>query len=411
MPRRRAALAVSVFSLLTLIAAVTPVRAQTDVDDARRAAEDAASDAEGAFEIVDAAVAERAAIELRLFEVLDRYQANAERLAETWASLERLSNTLAVAEARQESTRDSFETQAVAAYMDAVGSTAVIVIDSGTIESAMVAQETLGRSTRETLALLDGFLAFRDQVDEIRTTTAARAEETAAVQAELDADAAELEELFAAANAEVSAAYRQALEAEARLADATEALQAAQQAATTSVAPPAPETTTTTAAPDTSSTTVPTTTSTAEPSTSTTSTTSATTTTAPSSTTSTTTPVTTTSTTTPPDSWPPIPINSATYSWRPLLEAHFAQDLVLDALVIIQCESVGDSEAVNPYSGASGLFQFMPGTWAVASVEAGVGDRSVFDGEANIIAASWLAEYYRSRGLDPWRPWSCRTFL
>ena len=51
MPRRRAALAVGVFSLLTLVSVVTPVRAQTDVDDARRAAEDAAADAEGAFEI------------------------------------------------------------------------------------------------------------------------------------------------------------------------------------------------------------------------------------------------------------------------------------------------------------------------------------------------------------------------
>ncbi len=80
-------------------------------------------------------------------------------------------------------------------------------------------------------------------------------------------------------------------------------------------------------------------------------------------------------------------------------------------MYIMQCESLGDPEAVNPYSGASGLFQFMPGTWAVASVKAGVDDRSVFDGEANIIAASWLAEYYRSRGLDPWRPWTCRYYL
>jgi hypothetical protein len=401
MPRRRAALAVSVFSLLTLVAAVTPVRAQTDVDDARRAAEEAASDAESAYEIVDTAVAERAAIEAQLFEVLDRYQANAERLAETWQSLDRLTDTLAVAEARQESTRDSFETQAVAAYMDAVGSTAVVVIDSGTIESAMVAQETLGRTTREALSQLDGFLAFRDQVEEIRAATAARADETASAQADLDADAAELEELFAAANAEVSAAYRQALEAEARLADATDVLQAARQTTTTTT-PPAATTTTTTAATGTTTTTtaaIGTTT----PGSSTTSSTTV----PPTTTTTATTPTTTSA----PESWPPIPISSATYGWRPLLEAHFASDLVLDALVIIQCESVGDPDAVNPYSGASGLFQFMPGTWAVASVEAGVGSRSVFDGEANIIAASWLAEYYRSRGMDPWRPWACRTYL
>ena len=98
-------------------------------------------------------------------------------------------------------------------------------------------------------------------------------------------------------------------------------------------------------------------------------------------------------------------------AWRPLLEQYFAADLVLDALVIIQCESLGNENAINPYSGASGLFQFLSGTWAVASVQAGVGDRSVFDGEANVIAASWLAEYYRNRLGEPWRPWSCRVYL
>ncbi len=395
MSRRQAALAVSVFSFLTLALVVTPVRAQTDIDDARRQEERAAADAEGAFEIVDAAVAERAAIEAELFEVLDRYQANAERLAETSAALDGLNDTLAVAEARQEATRDSFEAQAVAAYMNAVGSTAVIVIDTGSIESAMVAQETLGRSSRATLAVLDGFLAFRDQVDEIRDATAARAEQAAEVQTDLDGDAAELERLFATANADVAAAYQQALEAEARLTSATETLQTARQTTTTTTAPPA-DSTSTTASPTTTTTTNPT----APEANATTSTT----------TTTTSTTTTTTSTTAPP-SWPPIPINSATYGWRQMLEAHFAADLVLDALVIIQCESVGDPSAVNPYSGASGLFQFMPGTWAVASVEAGVGDRSVLDGEANIIAASWLAEYYRSRGFDPWRPWSCRSLL
>jgi len=98
-------------------------------------------------------------------------------------------------------------------------------------------------------------------------------------------------------------------------------------------------------------------------------------------------------------------------AWKPLVEKYFAPDLVLDALVIMQCESLGDPNALNPYSGAAGLYQFMPGTWAVASVQAGVGDRSVFDGEANIIAASWLAEYYREHVGDPWRPWSCRSYL
>jgi soluble lytic murein transglycosylase-like protein len=84
---------------------------------------------------------------------------------------------------------------------------------------------------------------------------------------------------------------------------------------------------------------------------------------------------------------------------------------VNEALAIIQCESGGDPGIVNPYSGAAGLFQFLPGTWAAASVSAGVGGRSVFDGEANIIAAAWLSGYYASKGYSPWQPWSCRRYL
>lgn len=385
MSRRRAALAMSVFPLvaLSVFAAVSPVRAQTEVERAE-------SQADAAYQIVDAAVNEREAVEAALFAALDRYQANAVLLAELSSSLAALNETLAISEARQESTRDTFETQAVAAYISAVGSTSVLLLDAGSVESVMVTQETLGRSLRQTLTDLDTFLAFGNEIESLRESTASTADQTSASHEQLQQDAVDLQELFASANADVAAAYAAALDAETQLANA----RAAVAAAPSSTQPSAPPTTAAT----------PVTTSTGS---------SSTTTTVGSSTTvatnTTTTPPTTTSTA--PSAWPPISINSATMAWRPLLEQHFAADLVLDALVIIQCESLGDPSAVNPYSGASGLFQFMPGTWAVASVEAGVGSQSVLNGEANVIAASWLAEYYRSRGFDPWRPWSCRTHL
>ena len=394
MSRRRAALAMSVFSLFTLsvFAAVSPVRAQADVDRAE-------SQADTAYQIVDAAVNEREEVEAALFNALDRYQSNAVLLAELSSSLSALNETLAISEARQESTRDTFETQAVAAYISAVGSASVLVLDSGSVESAMVTQETLGRSIRQTLTDLDTFLAFGNEIESLRASTASKADQTSASHAQLQLDAVELQELFAAANADVAAAYAAALDADARVADAREAAAAALQATTSTQ----PRSTSTTAA------------TIATSSTSSTGASSPTTSVGPSTTvapiTTTTTSAAPTTTSAPPSAWPPIPINSATMSWRPLLEQHFSADLVPDALVIIQCESVGNPSAVNPYSGASGLFQFMPGTWAVASVEAGVGSQSVFDGEANIIAASWLAEYYRSRGFDPWRPWSCRSHL
>jgi soluble lytic murein transglycosylase-like protein len=81
------------------------------------------------------------------------------------------------------------------------------------------------------------------------------------------------------------------------------------------------------------------------------------------------------------------------------------------ALRIIQCESLGDPEAYNPYSGASGLFQFLPSTWASTSPKAGFPDASVFDPVANIGAAAWLANRYDALGMSYWQPWSCRRVL
>ena len=93
--------------------------------------------------------------------------------------------------------------------------------------------------------------------------------------------------------------------------------------------------------------------------------------------------------------------------WRGLVSAYFPSAWVEPALRIIQCESLGDPEAYNPYSGASGLFQFLPGTWAVIASKAGFGGASAFDPEANIGTAAWLAAYYQSLGRNPWTPWYC----
>lgn len=393
MSRRRAVLALSVFSLVasSIIGVVTPVRAQTGVDEANADADRAAEAVDAAFRVVDETVAERDQVEERLFEVLDRYSVNSARLAELSGQLARLDDSLAMTEARAIVTRDLFEIQAVAAYIQAVSTDGTVIFDSATVERAMVAGETLRRSSEETLSAMDRYLAFTQELQSLRQQAASQREETEEVRSQLAEDSDALEQLFATANEQVAAAYAQARLAEEQLARAVDDVRAAELAESEQTDPVEPATATT-------PTTTPSTTAPA-----------ITTTTAPDS--STTTTPTTTSTTTPPSEWPPITIGSATLSWRPLLEQHFAADLVLDALVIIECESLGDPDAVNPYSGASGLFQFMPGTWAVASVQAGVGDRSVFDGEANIIAASWLAEYYRSRDYDPWRPWSCRRYL
>lgn len=99
--------------------------------------------------------------------------------------------------------------------------------------------------------------------------------------------------------------------------------------------------------------------------------------------------------------------------WRPLIERYFPRERVDEALQIMACESRGDPEAKNPYSTASGLFQFLEGTWPGAARGAGFGDADRFDPEANIAAAAWLVQH--SIRIDhpngPWGHWACRTVL
>ena len=70
-------------------------------------------------------------------------------------------------------------------------------------------------------------------------------------------------------------------------------------------------------------------------------------------------------------------------------------------LRVAWCESRYNPNAVNP-SGASGLFQFMPATWAANSVRAGFAGASVFDPAAAANVAAWMF----ARGSAG--QWTCR---
>lgn len=102
---------------------------------------------------------------------------------------------------------------------------------------------------------------------------------------------------------------------------------------------------------------------------------------------------------------------AAVERWRDDVSRYFPASRVNEALAIIQCESLGDAEAYNPYSGASGLFQFLPSTWAATAPKAGFGGSEPFDGAANIGTAAWLAQRYENLGMGFWSPWSCRRVL
>lgn len=74
--------------------------------------------------------------------------------------------------------------------------------------------------------------------------------------------------------------------------------------------------------------------------------------------------------------------------------APLGQSAVSWAERVAMCESGDNPYARNP-SGASGLFQFMPSTWAGTPYASS----SVFDPVANARAAAWL---YARRGASAW---------
>ena len=71
-------------------------------------------------------------------------------------------------------------------------------------------------------------------------------------------------------------------------------------------------------------------------------------------------------------------------------------------LRVAWCESRYNAYAVNARSGAAGLFQFMPATWAVNSVRAGYGGASVFDAVANANTAAYMFRNGQAA------QWSCK---
>lgn len=102
---------------------------------------------------------------------------------------------------------------------------------------------------------------------------------------------------------------------------------------------------------------------------------------------------------------PAWPTGPGAEGWRPLVEEYFPAHEVDRAIRIIACESNGDPNARNPRSGASGLFQHMPGDWPMRADSAGFPGASIFDPEANVAAAAWLV--YDAQG-GGWGHWVCR---
>jgi hypothetical protein len=90
---------------------------------------------------------------------------------------------------------------------------------------------------------------------------------------------------------------------------------------------------------------------------------------------------------------------------RSLVETFFQPEDVSRAIRIAWCESSFNPENVNPVTGASGLFQHAPDTWAAHSSAAGYPGADILDPEANVAVAAWML--YELPG--GWSHWKCQA--
>lgn len=109
----------------------------------------------------------------------------------------------------------------------------------------------------------------------------------------------------------------------------------------------------------------------------------------------------------------PVVFFDAVERWRPAVtEAVFAfggdEADVHRFLRIMQCESSGRPNAVNPTSSASGLMQHLPRYWPDRAARAGRPGADVFDPYDNIWVSAWLALGPAGGHGRGWHHWVCK---
>jgi hypothetical protein len=377
--------------LASLVVAGEPSARAQSTDEAEEAAEEARERAEVASGLVNEAVANRDAIEHELADSIARLNELTAQLSLVGADIDRIAAQAGYADVELAGIRADIEDQAVDAYMTVVASPSVSLVNSSTVERALVAGSVVEDVVADGRATVSQLLTKRRDLESLQERFLNDQAEYEELQAAVDAEVANYMALFEQADSQVAASIRDAEAADrefrsalssVEVAKAKEAERARQERRTSIEAP-----TTTAPAGDNPDTT---------------------TTTAPARSTTTTKASTSTTSSGGRGPWDHPP---EVEQWRPLVQQFFPSNRVEEALRIIDCESNGDTNAVNPYSGAAGLFQFLPSTWASTSPQAGYGGSSALDPEANIATAAWLANYYQNLGYDYWHAWNCRRML
>lgn len=354
-------------------------------DEAEDAADEARQRARTASGLVDEAVANREEIEHQLADSIARLNELTAQLSQVGADVDRIAAQVGYADVELAGIQADLEVQAVDAYMTVVASPSVSLVNSGTVERAMVASSVVEDVVADGRLSVSQLLTKRKDLVALKEAFLAEQDRYAELQAAVDEEVAHYVSLYEQADAEVANAIRVADRADREYRAALSAVDTARAKAEERQRQESREASTTT-------TTTPPTTSPSNPSNPTTTTSS--------------TPPTTSSGGGGPWNHPP-----SVERWRPLVQQFFPSNRVEEALRIINCESNGDPNAVNPYTGAAGLFQFLPSTWATTAPAAGYPDASPLDPEANTASAAWLANRYQQLGYDYWHAWNCKRVL
>jgi len=377
--------AVAASLVFTLAFADGPLAFAQSTSDAEDEADIAKEQADQASSLVDTAVAERGEIELELAASIARVNELSSQLSIVGSGLDRVAAKLGFADVEMAGIQAEIEVQAIDAYMTVVSSPSVNLVNTDTVEKALVATAVVEDVVADGRARVDALFIKRRGLEELQVTFLADQAAYARLQEQVNAEVKHLAGLYDRANSDVADAVRESDSANAEYQEALSAVDLAQARDDERQRQEERDTTTTTSGP---------------------------TSTTPSGTTPTTQPTnTTTSTSSGGGGGGPWNHPPAVEQWRSLVQQHFPANRVEEALRIMDCESNGDPNAYNPYSGASGLFQFLPSTWASTAPKAGYTGASVFDPVANTASAAWLGARYEQLGQYFWRAWSCRRVL
>lgn len=367
--------------LVSMVATDGTLALAQSTEDAEDAVDEARDRARAASGFIDEAVANREEIERQLADSIARLNELTSQLSIVGANIDRIASQVGYADVELAGIQADIEDQAVDAYMTVVSSPSVSVVNSGTVEQALVASSVVEDVVADGRLTVSQLVAKRRELTELQETYLADQEQYREIQQEVDEEVANYTSLYEQADADVAEAIREAETADRAYRAALTAVEVAKAKEEERQRQENRSSTTPTTAPTSPTTAPPTTTSPTPSSTS-------------------------GGGGSGPWNHPP-----SVEQWRSLVQQFFPSNRVEEALRVIDCESNGDPEAVNPYSGAAGLFQFLPSTWATTSPNAGYAGSSPLDPEANVATAAWLANHYQELGYSYWHPWSCKRTL